>query len=148
MNVEQYLVKNHLDMDSMHDSVATEIRVENECLIIVYDKLNEGVLGKDGQSYYKNKRLIIKYKFQSYCDAVIYYRKRRYLWFDMIVELNKFNRITKNCFYVSYKYSVDSFNELSLHFSIQKMIDGKHHKYKYWGLDINLDAVNVTYIWE
>lgn len=148
MKVEQYLIKNYSDMDSMHDSYAAEIRVENECLIIVYDKLDEGVSGEDGQAYYKNKKLTVKYEFQSYCDAVIYHKKHRYLRIDMVAELNKFNKITKNCIFRSYKYSVDSFNELTLRFSIRKIINGKYHKYKYSELDINTDAVKITYIWE
>ena len=150
MKVEQYQVKNNMNMDSMHDSYATEIKVENNSLIIVNDNLDKGVLGSDGLPYYKNKRLTIKYKFESYCDANIYYGKNKCLWMlDLTDEdINKFNKITKNCLFMSYKYSIYSFNELSLHFSIRKIINDKYHKCKYWGLDINLDATNITYIWE
>ena len=77
MKVEQYQVKNNMNMDSMHDSYATEIKVENNSLIIVYDNLDKGVLGSDGLPYYKNKRLTIKYQFESYCDANIYYGKNK-----------------------------------------------------------------------
>ena len=42
MKVEQYQVKNNMDMDSMHDSYATEIKIENSSLIIVYDNLDKG----------------------------------------------------------------------------------------------------------
>ena len=49
---------------------------------------------------------------------------------------------------MSYKYSVSSFNELLLDYSLRKIINGKYYKYKYWGLEIELDATNVTYIWE
>lgn len=66
----------------------------------------------------------------------------------MIKDMDKFNKITKNCLFVSHKYLVDSFNELTLNFSLRKIIDGEYHKYKYWKLDINWDAMNVTYIWE
>ena len=38
MKVEQYQVKNNMSMDPMHDSYADEIRIENNYLIIVYDK--------------------------------------------------------------------------------------------------------------
>ena len=48
-----------MDMDSMHDSYATGIKVQNNSLIIVYDNLDKGVLGADGLPYYKNKRLTI-----------------------------------------------------------------------------------------
>ena len=40
MKVEQYQVKNNINLDSMHDSYATEINVENNSLIIVYDNLD------------------------------------------------------------------------------------------------------------
>jgi hypothetical protein len=40
MKVEQYQVKNNMSMNPMHDSYADEIRIENNCLIIVYDKLD------------------------------------------------------------------------------------------------------------
>ena len=133
MKVEQYQVNNTMEMDSMHDSYATEIKVENNNLIIVYDNLDKGVLGFDGLPYYKNKRLTIKYHFESYCDANIYYGKNKCLWMlDLTDEdINKFNKITKNCLFMSYKYSIDSFNELSLHFSIRKIINDKYHKCKY-----------------
>ena len=68
--------------------------------------------------------------------------------FTRKIKKEQFNKITKNCLFMSYKYSIDSFNELSLHFSIRKIINDKYHKCKYWGLDINLDATNITYIWE
>ena len=150
MKVEQYQIKNNMSMDSMHDSYATEIEIENNSLIIVYDNLDKGVLGADGLPYYKNKRLTIKYQFESYCDANIYYGKNKCLWMLDLTDndIIKFNKITKNCLFMSSKYSIDSFNELTLHFSIRKIVNGKYHKCKYWGLSINLDATNITYIWE
>ena len=148
MKVEQYKVKNNMCMDSMHDSYATNIKIEKNSLIVVYDKLDEGVLDHDGNPYYNNKRLTIKYAFDSYCDVNVYYSKNKILWLDMIDDFDKFSKIIKNCLLMSHKYSVDSFNELTLHFSIRKIINGKYFKYKYWGLEINLNAKNVTYIWE
>ena len=61
MKFEQYQVKNNMNMDSMHDSYANNVKIENNCLFIVYDKLDEGVLDTDGKPYYKNKKLTIKY---------------------------------------------------------------------------------------
>ena len=135
-------------MDSMHDSYATDIKIENNCLIIVYDKLNEGVLDPDGNPYYKNKRLTIRYEFNSFCNVNIYCNKNKVLWLDIIDNFSKFNKIINNCLLMSHKYSIDSFNELTLDFSINKIVNGKYLKYKYWGLEIKLDATNVTYIWE
>ena len=147
MNVQQYQVKNNMSMDSMHDSYADEIRIENNSLIIVYDKLDEGVLGPDGLPEYKNKKLTIKYEFQSCCDAK-FYNKNKCLWIDMLEDINMFNKITKDCIFMSYKYSIDSFNEITLDFGIHKGSRNQYKKYKYWGLEISLDATNITYIWE
>lgn len=148
MDKVKYVIKNNLDMDPMHDSYATEIRIEKNCLIVVYDNLDEGVLDPDGKPYYQNKRLTIRYEFDSYCDAKVYYKDNKVLWIDMIGDMSKFKKVTKECLFMSYKYSVSSFNELLLDYSLRKIINGKYYKYKYWGLEIQLDATNVTYIWE
>ena len=148
MDEVKYLIKNTLGMDSMHDSYATEIRIEENCLIVVYDNLDEGVLDSDGKPYYQNKRLTIRYEFESYCDAKVYYKNNKFLWIDMVEEMNKFNKVTKDCLFMSYKYSVSSFNELLLEYSINRIINGKYFKCKYHGLEIKLDTTNVTYIWE
>ena len=148
MKVERYFIKNNLDMDSMHDSYSTEIKIENNCLIIVYDRFDESVMDLDGNPYYNNKRLTIRYEFDSYCDAKFYYSKNKFLRIDMIEDMRQFNKITKKCLFISYKYLVDSFNELTLDFSLRKIINGKYCKHKYYELEIELDATNVTYIWE
>ena len=145
MKIEQYQVKNNMIMDSMHDSYVSEIEIENNSLIIVYDNLDKGVLGPDGLPYYKSQRLTIKYEFQTHCDVKFYYNKNKCLWIDMIEDVNKFNKITKDCIIRSYKYSIDSFDEIRLDFDIS---NSKRKKYKYWGLEISLDATNITYIWE
>ena len=148
MNEIKYVIKNNLDMDAMHDSYANEIKIEDKCLVVIYDNLDKGVLGPDGNPYYKNKRLTIRYEFDSYCDAKVYYKEDKFLWIDMIKDINKFNKVTKECLFMSYKYSISSFDELLLDYSLKKIINGKYYKYKYWGLVIELDATNVTYIWE
>lgn len=148
MKIEQYLIKNNLDMDPMHDSYATEIKVEKNCLLVVYDNLDKGVLNQDGNPYYKNKKLTIKYEFDTHCDAKIYYKSKKYLWIDMIENMEKFYKFTSKCSFMSYKYSIDSFNELKLDFSLRKIIDGKYYKHKYCSIEIELDAMSVTYIWE
>ena len=148
MEKVKYVIKNNLGMDPMHDSYATEIKIEKNCLIVVYDNLNEGVLDPDGNPYYKNKRLIIRYEFDSYCDAKVYYKDNKFLWIDMVENMNTFNKVTKGCLFMSYIYSVSSFNELILEYSVKKIINGKYVKYKYHGLEIKLDSTNVTYMWE
>ena len=95
MDKVKYVIKNNLDMDPMHDSYATEIRIEENCLIVVYDNLDEGVLDPDGNPYYKNKRLTIRYEFDSYCNAKVYYKEDKFLWIDMIEDMSKFKKVTK-----------------------------------------------------
>lgn len=148
MDIKQYLIKNNSDMDPMHDSYATEIRIEDKYLIVIYEDLDKGVLDPEGNPYYKNKKLVIKYEFDSFCDAKVFYGKGKYLQLDLIDDIEKFYKVTSRCLFMSYKYSIDSFNELTLVFSLRKIVDGKYYKYKYWGIEINLDATNVTYIWE
>ena len=85
MDKVKYVIKNNLDMDAMHDSYASEIRIEENCLLVVYDNLDEGVLDSDGKPYYQNKRLTIRYEFDSYCDAKVYYKDNvSTLWTDEI----------------------------------------------------------------
>ncbi len=148
MTIKEFNIETFKNMDSMHDSYASEIKLDNTTLTIIYDKLDEGVLSQDGQPYYKNKKLTIKYNFDSFCDAKIYYSKNKYFLIDMIENYSKFDKIVRNCLLQSFKFSVDSFNELMLDFSIRKRIKGKYHKYKYWGLEIYMDAIKITYCWE
>ena len=60
-----YSKDNFAEMDSMHDSIATNISIKNKTLIITYDNLNEGVIGRDGLPYYKSKKLTIEYVIDS-----------------------------------------------------------------------------------
>ena len=148
MKIDRYSKENFMTMDPMHDSYAKEIKLENNYLIIIYDKLDEGVLAIGGKPYYKNKKLTIKYEFETECEAIVYYNENKYLYIDMRENISEFYKFTKNCIFESYKYSFDSFGELTLYFSIKKIINGKYLNYKYSELEIRLDAVNVTYIWE
>ncbi len=149
MKAEEFYTGQFMHMDSMHDSYVSEIKIENNCLIIIYDKLDEnGLLACDGTSYYKNKKLTIKYEFETYCDAIVYYSKNKLMHLDMTENNKMFNKLAENCIFCSFKYSVDSFGELKLEFSIEKTVDGKHRKYKYRYLEIELDAKKITYVWE
>ncbi|MDE5715597.1 MAG: hypothetical protein K2I42_05630 [Anaeroplasmataceae bacterium] len=148
MKEERYFKNDFMNMDSMHDSYANEAKIENGCLIIIYDKLDEGVLAPDGNPYYKNKKLTIKYNFETDCEAKFYYNKNKVIYVDLIDNIDLFIKITKNCLFRSYKYSLDCFGEIILDFSLRKLINGKYHNYKYWGLEIRLDAIDITYIWE
>ena len=46
------------------------------------------------------------------------------------------------------RFGTNPIEDFKTTLSIRKIINGKYFKYKYWGLEINLDAKNVTYIWE
>ncbi len=126
-------------MDPMHDSVASEIKAEDNSLIIVYDNLDEGVL----TPYYKNKKLTIKYELE-YCEAEFSYRKNKTVYLDVINNAEAFKKLTENCKFISYRFSLDSFGELNLEFSIMN----KNRRYKYYYLNIMLHAQKITYFWE
>ena len=148
MRVEKFEKDTFMQMDSMHDSEVREIKIEDKCLFVVYENLDQSLLSANGTPYYKEKKLTITYEFDSLCDATIYYGKNQFLFLDMITDMKKFMKIIKGCQMMSYKYSVDSFGELTLNYALNKMKNGKCQKYKYWGIEINLDVINVTYTWE
>lgn len=148
MNTEKYSKADFMQMDSMHDCYATQISIENNTLIVIYDNLDEGVLRTDGLPYYKNKRLVINYEFDSFCDAKFYCRKGKYEIVDLLKEKGRFDKLTNNCIFSSYKYSVDSFGEITLHFDIRKVRNDKLLNNKHWGLEISTDAKEITYSWE
>lgn len=135
-------------MDSMHDSIASSIQLENEYLIITYNSLDKGVQDLNGLPYYKYKKLIIKYKFGSFCDAIFLCGENKYLFIDMLYDYNKFKKITNNCVFESYKYSVDSFKGIMLDLCIRKIKNDKYIKYKFFSLKVELDPIEIEYCWE
>ena len=147
MNTQMYSKDNFMEMDPMHDSNASKIQVINNTLIITYDDLDKGVQNADGSSYYKYKRLVVKYEFDSFCDGKLYYGKNKYKIIDLPKQLDAFNKLTNGCTFMSYKYSVDCFNEITLNFYIRKMRKDRFLRNKYWGAEISLDATRVTYDW-
>ncbi|MBQ8408765.1 MAG: hypothetical protein IJY39_07855 [Clostridia bacterium] len=140
MNLQIYAKDKFVEMDSMHDSIATNVSIKDKTLIITYDNLNEGVVRQDGFPYYKNKRLTIEYVIDSYCDAK-FYRKNKYKCVDLLEENNQFYKLTKGCSFVSDKYAIDSFGEIILFFSIRE-------KNKYFCFEISMDAEKIIYHWE
>lgn len=127
-------------MDSMHDSIATQIAIDNKTLVIIYDKLDQSIIGHDGLPYYKSKKLTIEYAIDSYCDVRLF-KNNKYKFVDLLEEKDKFYKLTNNCTFMSYKYAVDSFEEITLEFTIQ----GKN---KYWNFEIHMDPKRITYYWE
>ena len=140
MDLQIYAKDKLVEMDSMHDSIATNILIKDKTLIITYDNLNEGVMGQDGLPYYKNKRLTIEYVIDSYCDAK-FFRKNKYNYIDLLEDKNKFYKLTNGCSVMSYKYAIDSFGEIILFFDIRE-------RNKYFCFEISMDAEKVIYHWE
>ena len=147
MNTQIHSKDNFMEMDPMHDSYASKIQLENNILIITYDDLDQGVQNADGTPYYKYKCLVIKYEFDSFCEAKLYYGKNKYKIIDLQERIGIFNILTDGCIFMSYKYSVDCFEEITLDFNIRKMQKDKCLHNKYWGVEISLDATRVTYDW-
>ena len=147
MNTQIYSKDNFMEMDPMHDSNASKIQLENNILIITYDDLDKGVKNADGSPYYKYKRLVVKYEFDSFCDGKLYYGKNNYKIIDLQEQLDAFNKLTNGCIFMSYKYSVDCFNEITLSFDIRKPRKDRCLHNKYWEVEISLDATRVTYDW-
>ena len=140
MNLQIYEKDKFVEMDSMHDSIATNISIKDKTLLITYDNLNEGVIGRDGLPYYKNKKLTIEYVIESYCD-VKFFRRNKYKYVDLLEENNKFYKLINGCSFMSYKYAIDSFGEIILFFNIRE-------KNKYWCFEISMDAEKIIYHWE
>ena len=140
MDTQIYTQGHFMEMDSMHDYTATKISIQDNTLSVVYGKLDQEGIKEDGSPYYKYKKVTIEYEIQSYCDAKIF-QKSRYKLIDLLREKNQFDKLTKNGIFESYKYSLDSFGELTLYFDIR-------FKNKNWSCEIELDAEKVTYHWE
>ncbi len=147
MNTQMYSKENFLEMDPMHDSYASKIHVLNNTLIITYDELDKCVQNADGSPCYKYKRLVIKYEFDSFCDAKLYYGKNKYKIIDLQEQIGIFNKLMDGCVFMSYKYAVDCCKEITLDFNIRKRRKDRFLHNKYWGVEISLDATMVTYDW-
>ncbi len=140
---EEFTFGNLHQMDPMHDSDVFSITVKNNKLVIVYEDLLKGVLTSEGKPYYKYDKLVVQYYFESFMEARLEC-KNKYRALDITEDMILFNKLTKDCYFESYKYCVDSFNTLYLCFGIHN----KKKKSKYDYLVIHLDAKKVEYCWE
>ncbi len=145
MNTQIYSKGNFMEMDPMHDADASKIQLENNILIITYNDID--ILNTDGSPYYKYKRLIVKYEFDSFCNAKLYYGKNKYKIINLHEQIGRFNILTNGCIFASYKYSVDCFEEITLDFFIEKRRKDRCLRNKYQRVEISLDATKVTYNW-
>ena len=146
MNKQIYSKENFAEMEPMHDSSASKIQVLDNTLIITYDDLDKGAQNADGSPYYKHKRLVVKYEFDSFCEVKLYYGKNKYKIIDLPQQIGIFNDLTGGCVFTSYKYSVNCFKEITLNFNIRKTTK-RFSRNKYWAAEISLDATSVTYDW-
>lgn len=123
-------------MDSMHDSYVSKIYVEDNYLFVFYDNIDEGVLDNKGNPYYKNKSLLIEYKFYSYCEFTTIRKRKIYN-----IKAEEISRILeyKNTKLRSFLYKVNSFYELELVY--------ESNNKRLYKLIINLDPIEINYNW-
>jgi hypothetical protein len=145
MDAQIYLQEDFIKMCSMHDFYASRIQVENNALIISYDDLD--VQNFDITPNCKYKSLTVKYEFDSFCSARLFYGKNKYKTVDLTEQFGIFSNYTDGCIFMSYKYSVDCCKEVTLYFSVNKMKKGRCVCNKYWRLEIDFDALNIVYDW-
>jgi hypothetical protein len=144
--VQVFTKDNIFEMDAMHDCYISDISLKEKTLIITYDNLSEGLVDVNGDPIYKNKKLIIRYEFNSCCD-VTWRNKRKWDAIDFYKNPDDFYKKFKNYVFLSYKYSVDCFNELSLALTAYKLKNGEETGANIW-VDIHTDIKTVTYTWE
>ena len=124
-------------MDPMHDAVATKFSFKDNTLIVEYNNLDQGMAWRNTLTS-ENKKVTIEYEFDSFCEAK-FFKKNKVKFVDLPDETDIFYKLTNNIKCTSLKYSVDSFNTLTLFFNI-------YEKHKYWNFEITMDATKSTYI--
>lgn len=140
MNIQTYTKDNFFEMDPMHDCTASQILMEDNSLVVIYNDLDEDVFDVDGAPLYNYKTVKIQYNFKSFCDVELYDKKRKCKLLNMLNEKSAFDKLTDKCRFVSYKYSVDSFGQMGLYFSMNDICRPDVVFY--------LDTETVTYYWE
>lgn len=137
MNTQHYFKNNFTEMNPMHDCFIAEILLQDKSLIVIYDNLNQDVFWTPSC---KSRKLTIKYKFESFCYAT-FYNDNKIKSFDLMEEWDRFNKLKNKLVFISYKYSVDSFKDVTLNYCI-------NGRSKYYNMDIYMDAEEITYLWE
>ena len=132
-----YSKDNFMEMDSMHDAVATKISIKDKTLTVEYDNLDKkGIIWRNSPAS-ENKKITVEYEFASYCEAK-FFQKSKWKFIDLSDEADKFYKLTNNVKFTSYKYSLDSFGQITLFFCI-------YEKHKYQNFEIGMDATKITY---
>lgn len=147
MLVQNFTRENFFDMDPMHDCYVSQFSFEDKTLIITYDKLDEGIVDPNGEPLYKYKKLVIRYEFKSYCD-VSWRGTKKYDVIPFYKHPEEFHNKFKNYVFMNYKFSLDCFDELSLHLTAFKLKKGKELCSRWFGITIMCDVKKITYTWE
>ncbi|MDE7213145.1 MAG: hypothetical protein K2N42_01030 [Anaeroplasmataceae bacterium] len=140
--IETFTVDNMNTMDSMNDAIVTNISIHENILEIEYDNLD--IADPEGNPLYPYNKVTISYEMRRYnehfpfCEVTVYYGKNKYKY----IEIEKLIELSKKMRLESYLYRIDSFKSLTLVFDL-----GRPSK-KYWGAEIALDPVKITYNWE
>lgn len=149
MKKEIFEQKNYYLMESMHDCRVDNIQWDNKYFIITYKDLDKSIFDQNGCPYYQHSKLSIKYKFQSLCRAeIINYKKKKIVFFDILKDYDKFNKLIDNFILESYKFSVDSLNNVTIHFFVNNLKNNKHIRFEFLKLMIELDPIEIVYYWE
>ena len=146
MNVQRYSADDFMDMDALHDHYVTDISLDNNTLIIKYDHL-DWISGPEGLPQYEYKSLAIKYDFRSFCDVTLFYENNKYKCIDLLKKKSVFDKLTKKFEIQSYKYSVDSFGEITMHFWGTKYRKNSRKILCSLSMEIHMDAKEISYYW-
>ena len=120
---------------AMHDCNFT-VAYENQTLILTYDKLDQYYDGPpDIVLWFTAKKLTVRYHGKGCFALNLRDKKEKYYYNEEIVEALAGKELEM------YKYSVDSFNTLTLHFWAEK-------KRKRWVGSIEIRPDEIEYIWE
>ncbi len=138
MKIEKFSIKKKGELfdhaDSMHDCSFTA-NFQNNILTLFFDHLDQYYDGPPYTSWFDGfKKLTIKYYVIDYLELKLTYGKKQ-LVFDNTVSHLESAELTM------YKYSVDSFDTMSLEFDALL-------KKKLWSGTIEISPNEIEYIWE
>ena len=120
---------------SMHDCNFT-VAYEQQILTLTYDKLDQYYDGPGIVPWFEDRKLTVRYHGKDCFTLMLRNGKKdQYYFDDEIVEALAGKELEM------YKYSVDSFNTLTLHFWAEK-------KRKRWVGSIEIRPDEIEYIWE
>ena len=137
MKIDKLSIKNKSELfekgDPMHDCSFTA-SFENNILTLVFDNLEQYYGPEPTTQWFGDyKKLTVKYSTKSLHLTLKYGKKEKYFW-KTVEELKKSELIM-------FKYSVDTFNEMTLEFHI-------FTKKKLWLGLISISPSEIEYIWE